>query len=90
MGRVFSLWPLRKSFFFASSTQKKKFKNVDERFLKNMGDSREIIVSKDFFEKLESYLKADERFSDKIMFSQNQNLILFTSDSKKLVFKVGV
>lgn len=55
-----------------------------------MGDSREIIVSKDFFEKLESYLKADERFSDKIMFSQNQNLILFTSDSKKLVFKVGV
>lgn len=44
---------------------------------------RAVIVDGQWFDKLESYLDADERFAS----LPGRELILFTYDAKKLIFK---
>lgn len=62
------------------STEHITIKSANE----NLKWERIIEVDKDFFEKLESYLQADERFTSVLHIA---SLIFYTVDSKRIIFK---
>ncbi len=58
-----------------------------------MEERREILVSREFFEHLETYLKPDERVTIQPSASDpfrpfQQNLVFYTYDGKTIIFKM--